>query len=50
MAGSALLTDACLILEPERDLFVRMRPGGCRYSLAEPLFTKASAALASRFG
>lgn len=50
MAGSAFLADARLILEPERDPFVRMRRGRGRYGVAEPLFTKASAALASRFG
>jgi hypothetical protein len=50
VAGSALLANVGLVLEPERDPFARMGNGGRRYGRAEPLFTKASAALGPRFG
>ena len=48
--GPALLADAGLVHEPERDLLVRMSLGGRPHGIEEPLFANASAALASRFG
>src|SRR3954467_4992472 len=48
--GPALLADAGLVHEPERDLLVRMSLGGRLHGIEEPLFANASAALAARFG
>ncbi len=50
MADPALVADPGFVLEPELQALVRMRRGGGRQFVAQPLFLNAACALASALG
>ena len=50
VAGSTLVADPYLILEPQLDALVEMAGGGFGHPHASPPFAKASCASASRWG